>query len=55
MAPGASPDRFFAHRTPLRGLYLAGQTTFPGYGVPSAILSGIQAAEAATGGGAART
>lgn len=55
VAPGASPDRFFAHRTPLRGLYLAGQTTFPGYGVPSAILSGIQAAEAATGGGAART
>ncbi|OVZ65585.1 MULTISPECIES: NAD(P)/FAD-dependent oxidoreductase [unclassified Pigmentiphaga] len=47
VAPGASPDRFFPHRTPLRGLYLAGQTTFPGYGVPSAILSGIQAAEAA--------
>ncbi|RPE79881.1 phytoene desaturase [Vulcaniibacterium tengchongense] len=47
IAPGASPGRFFPHRTPLPGLYLAGQTTFPGYGVPSAILSGIQAAAAA--------
>ncbi|WP_407353801.1 phytoene desaturase family protein [Luteimonas sp. R10] len=46
IAPGATPDKFFPHRTPLRGLYLAGQTTFPGYGVPSAILSGIQAADA---------
>lgn len=46
IAPGVTPDRFFPHRTPLHGLYLAGQTTFPGYGVPTAILSGIQAAEA---------
>lgn len=46
LAPGVTPDKFFPHRTALRGLYLAGQTTFPGYGVPSAILSGIQAAEA---------
>jgi phytoene desaturase len=28
------------------GLYLLGQTTFPGYGVPSAMLSGVQAPEA---------
>ncbi|HET8727896.1 MAG TPA: NAD(P)/FAD-dependent oxidoreductase [Alphaproteobacteria bacterium] len=46
IAPGATPDKLFPHRTALRGLYLAGQTTFPGYGVPSAILSGIQAADA---------
>ena len=46
IAPGATPDKFFPHRTSLEGLYLTGQTTFPGFGVPSAILSGIQTAEA---------
>jgi phytoene desaturase len=46
IAPGAPPTAFFPHRAGIRGLYLGGQTTFPGYGVPSAILSGIQAAEA---------
>jgi phytoene desaturase len=46
IAPGVTPDKFFPHRTPVHGLYLAGQTTFPGYGVPSATLSGIQAADA---------
>lgn len=45
IAPGASPDTFLPHRTQIRGLYLGGQTTFPGYGVPSAILSGIQSAD----------
>lgn len=45
IAPGAPPNRFLPHRTRIRGLYLGGQTTFPGYGVPSAILSGIQSAE----------
>lgn len=46
IAPGAAPNKFFPHRTPIGGLYLGGQTTFPGYGVPSAIFSGIRAAEA---------
>lgn len=46
IAPGAAPDSFFPHRTRIRGLHLAGQTTFPGYGVPSVILSGLQAADA---------
>jgi phytoene desaturase len=46
VAPGATPWQFFPHRTPVAGLYLAGQTTFPGYGVPSAMLSGIQASDA---------
>lgn len=46
IAPGAPPNRFFPHRTQIGGLYLGGQTTFPGYGVPSALLSGMQAAAA---------
>ncbi|AMR81252.1 phytoene desaturase family protein [Cupriavidus nantongensis] len=45
IAPGSPPHRFLPHRTPVSGLYLGGQTTFPGYGVPSAMLSGIQSAE----------
>ena len=49
IAPGVAPNRFFPHRTRIGGLYLGGQTTFPGYGVPSAILSGIQSAEALLG------
>ncbi|WP_175932896.1 MULTISPECIES: hypothetical protein [unclassified Burkholderia] len=47
IAPGTTPDKLFPHRAGLRGLYLGGQTTFPGYGVATAMLSGIQAAEAA--------
>ncbi|RNF84474.1 phytoene desaturase family protein [Montanilutibacter psychrotolerans] len=46
VAPGATPGQFFPHRTPVKGLYLAGQTTFPGYGVPSAMWSGIQVSDA---------
>lgn len=44
IAPGTAPNRYFPHRTRVRGLHLAGQTTFPGFGVPSALFSGIQAA-----------
>ena len=44
IAPGADPHAYFPHRTALPGLYLAGQTTFPGFGVPTAMLSGLQAA-----------
>lgn len=46
IAPGATPGQFFPHRAPVKGLYLAGQTTFPGYGVPSAMWSGIQVSDA---------
>lgn len=46
IAPGASPGQFFPHRSHIDGLYLAGQTTFPGYGVSSAMWSGIQASDA---------
>ena len=45
MAPGTNPSLYFPHKSPLPGLYLAGQTTFPGFGVPSAMYSGLQAAE----------
>jgi phytoene desaturase len=34
----------FSHQSLIEGLYLAGQTTYPGLGVPTAALSGIQAA-----------
>lgn len=49
------------HRLPLRancfhmnrgypGLFLAGQTTLPGYGVGAAMMSGVFAAQACSGG-----
>lgn len=46
LAPLAGPGAMFAHRTAIRGLYQAGQTTWPGFGVASAGLSGLMAAEA---------
>jgi phytoene desaturase len=46
IAPGAAPHQFFPHRSGIQGLYLAGQTTFPGYGVATSLLSGVMAAEA---------
>lgn len=42
----SDPRAYFPHQTPISGLYLAGQTTYPGYGVSSAAMSGILAAEA---------
>lgn len=35
----------FPHKTPIEGLYLAGQTTYPGLGIPTAALSGIYASK----------
>jgi phytoene desaturase len=46
VAPGAPPHQLFPHRSGMDGLYLAGQTTFPGYGVATATMSGLQAAAA---------
>jgi phytoene dehydrogenase-like protein len=46
LSPLASPATLFKYRSPLRGLYQAGQTTWPGFGVASAGLSGVMAAEA---------
>lgn len=42
----SDPRAYFPHETPIGRLYLAGQTTYPGYGVSSAAMSGILAAEA---------
>ncbi len=46
ISPTAGPGVLFKHRSPIDGLYLAGQTTWPGFGVPGAGMSGIFAAEA---------
>ena len=45
LSPGVSPAQLFPHETPIEGLFLAGQTTYPGYGVAPALFSGILAAE----------
>lgn len=44
--PAAGPRALFPQRTPVDGLYLAGQSTFPGFGVPTAAISGVRAAQA---------
>jgi phytoene dehydrogenase-like protein len=49
VSPTAGPGALFKHRTPIRGLYLAGQTTWPGFGVSGAGLSGVFAAKALLG------
>ncbi|HET7731697.1 MAG TPA: NAD(P)/FAD-dependent oxidoreductase [Usitatibacter sp.] len=46
LSPAADPRSQFPHRTPVEGLFQAGQTTYPGYGVGPATMSGIFAAEA---------
>ncbi|MEJ2452615.1 MAG: NAD(P)/FAD-dependent oxidoreductase [Candidatus Thiodiazotropha sp.] len=45
LSPAAGPAALFKYRTPIRGLYQAGQTTWPGFGVVGAGMSGIFAAE----------
>ena len=46
LSPAAPPAAQFPHRTPVEGLFQAGQTTYPGFGVAPAMMSGILAAEA---------
>lgn len=46
LSPAADFRAQFPHRPAIPGLYQAGQTTYPGYGVGPAIMSGIFAAEA---------
>jgi phytoene desaturase len=46
LTPTAGPGEQFAHTTPVPGLFLAGQSTYPGYGVATSIMSGIFAAQA---------
>ncbi|HEY5896685.1 MAG TPA: FAD-dependent oxidoreductase [Burkholderiales bacterium] len=45
LSPNVPPQELFPQRSPVRGLFLAGQSTYPGYGVAPTILSGIFAAE----------
>jgi phytoene desaturase len=45
LSPNAGPAALFKHRTPIRGLYQAGQTTWPGFGVVGAGMSGVFAAQ----------
>lgn len=46
LSPAADPRELFSHRSSIAGLYQAGQTSYPGYGVAPAAMSGIFAAEA---------
>lgn len=46
LSPLASPLGLFDYKTPIPGLYLAGQTTYPGFGVTPAAVSGILASQA---------
>jgi phytoene desaturase len=45
LSPAVDPGALFPHKSPISGLYQAGQTTYPGYGVAPAAMSGIFAAE----------
>jgi phytoene desaturase len=45
LSPSAGPMQQFPHKTPIQGLFLGGQTTYPGYGTGPALFSGILAAE----------
>ncbi|HZX76641.1 hypothetical protein [Lysobacter sp.] len=47
LSPTVPPAQQFPHRAPVHELYLAGQTTCPGFGVATSLFSGIFAAEAA--------
>ncbi|MEW5942377.1 MAG: NAD(P)/FAD-dependent oxidoreductase [Pseudomonadota bacterium] len=46
LSPVAGLRALYPHRSPVPGLYQAGQTTWPGFGVGPAAMSGIFAAEA---------
>jgi phytoene desaturase len=45
LSPTADLRAYFPYDSPISGLFQAGQTTYPGYGVSSAAMSGILAAE----------
>jgi phytoene dehydrogenase-like protein len=46
LSPAADPRAQFPHKTPIAGLFQAGQTTYPGYGVGTAVMPGVFAAKA---------
>jgi len=45
LSAAADIGAYFPHASQIPGLYQAGQTTYPGYGVAPAAMSGIFAAE----------
>ena len=47
LSPATPPQDHFSHAAAIPGLVLAGQCTYPGYGVAPAIVSGVVAAETA--------
>jgi phytoene desaturase len=49
LSPAAKPSQQFPQAPPVTGLFLAGQTTYPGFGVAPAMFSGIFAADALIG------
>ncbi len=46
LSPTADPRAWFPHVPRVRGLYLAGESTYPGFGIAASAMSGIFAAEA---------
>ncbi len=46
LSPAVPPQEQFAQKSAIPGLVLAGQSTYPGYGVGPAMMSGIFAADA---------
>ena len=46
ISPTVGVMGLFSHRSPIPGLFLGGQTTYPGFGIPTSALSGIYAADA---------
>jgi len=46
LSPTAGAFGLFPHRSQIPGLFLAGQTTYPGFGIPTSALSGIYSANA---------
>ncbi len=44
LSPAARPTELFPRRPPIGGLLLAGQSTYPGYGVGPSMMSGLFAA-----------
>jgi phytoene dehydrogenase-like protein len=46
LSPAARPNQQFPRESPIAGLFLAGQTTYPGFGVAPSLFSGIFAANA---------
>lgn len=45
LSPAVTPREQYPHSSGTPGLFLAGQTTYPGYGVGSAMMSGVFVAE----------